>query len=101
MRLRETDPSGLAIDGTIDDRCRKTCQLRRTSKDRDMSSLQGQPGGDPRPDSVRPASSRKGVELSVAPGTKALMVEDDQNSRFALSVLLERVGITVIAATNG
>jgi CheY-like chemotaxis protein len=29
------------------------------------------------------------------------MVEDDQNSRFALSVLLERAGITVIAATNG
>ena len=29
------------------------------------------------------------------------MVEDDQNSRFALSVLLERVGLTVIAATNG
>jgi CheY-like chemotaxis protein len=29
------------------------------------------------------------------------MVEDDQNSRFALSVLLERVGLTVIVATNG
>jgi CheY-like chemotaxis protein len=29
------------------------------------------------------------------------MVEDDQNSRFALSVLLERAGITVIAVTNG
>jgi CheY-like chemotaxis protein len=29
------------------------------------------------------------------------MVEDDRNSRFALTVLLERVGLTVIAATNG
>jgi CheY-like chemotaxis protein len=29
------------------------------------------------------------------------MVEDDRNSRFALAVLLERVGLTVIAATNG
>jgi CheY-like chemotaxis protein len=33
--------------------------------------------------------------------TNALLVEDDQKSRFALGVMLERLGITVIAATNG
>ena len=66
-----------------------------------MSSLQGQPGGDRAPGSAHRPSSREAVQPGVAPGTKALMVEDDQNSRFALSVLLERAGITVIAATNG
>lgn len=66
-----------------------------------MSSVQGRPGGDASPDRVRPASSREGLYQSVAPGTTALMVEDDQNSRFALSVLLKRVGLTVVAATNG
>jgi CheY-like chemotaxis protein len=66
-----------------------------------MSSSQGQPGGDASQDRAPRASSREGVHQSVAPGTRALMVEDDQNSRVALSVLLERVGLTVIAATNG
>jgi CheY-like chemotaxis protein len=66
-----------------------------------MSSVQGRPGGDASPNRARPASSREGLYQSVAPGTTALMVEDDQNSRFALSVLLKRVGLTVVAATNG
>jgi CheY-like chemotaxis protein len=47
------------------------------------------------------ASSWEDLQPGVAAGTKVLLVEDDQNSRFALSVLLERVGISVIAATNG
>jgi CheY-like chemotaxis protein len=45
--------------------------------------------------------SREGFDPDVAAGAKALMVEDDQNSRFALSVLLERAGLTVIATTTG
>jgi CheY-like chemotaxis protein len=66
-----------------------------------MSTSQGQPGGDASRDQAPRASSREGLHQRVAAGITALMVEDDQNSRFALSVLLERVGITVIAATNG
>jgi CheY-like chemotaxis protein len=66
-----------------------------------MSSSQDRPGGAARRDQAPRASSREGLHQRVAAGTTALMVEDDQNSRFALSVLLERVGITVIAATNG
>ena len=66
-----------------------------------MSSSQGRLGGDASRDQAPRASSREGLYRSVAAGTTALMVEDDQNSRFALSVLLERVGLTVIAATNG
>jgi CheY-like chemotaxis protein len=46
-----------------------------------MSSLEAQPAG--------------------ARRAKALMVEDDMNTRFALSVLLERAGFDVVAATNG
>jgi CheY-like chemotaxis protein len=66
-----------------------------------MSSSQDQSGGDARLDRAPRASSREGVHQSVAPGTRALIVENDQNSRFALRVLLERVGITVIPVTNG
>jgi CheY-like chemotaxis protein len=66
-----------------------------------MSTSQGQPAGDASRDQAPRASSREGLHQRVAAGITALMVEDDQNSRFALSVLLERVGITVIAATNG
>jgi CheY-like chemotaxis protein len=66
-----------------------------------MSSSQRRLGGDASRDQAPRASSREGLHQRVAAGTKALMVEDDQNSRFALSVLLERVGLTVVAATNG
>jgi CheY-like chemotaxis protein len=66
-----------------------------------MSTSQGQPGGAARRDQAPRASSREVLHQRVAAGTSALMVEDDQNSRFALSVLLERVGLTVVAATNG
>lgn len=63
-----------------------------------MSSSAGGPGGKDRPPQAR---SRDGLYQSVAAGTKALLVEDDQNSRFALGVLLERAVITVIATSNG
>jgi CheY-like chemotaxis protein len=66
-----------------------------------MSSSQGRRGGDASQRQAPPTSSREGLNQRVAAGTKALMVEDDHNSRFALTVLLERVGLTVIAATNG
>ena len=66
-----------------------------------MSTSHGRLGGDASQDHAPRASSREGLFRSVAAGTTVLMVEDDQNSRFALSVLLERVGLTVIATTNG
>src|ERR1035441_7678295 len=66
-----------------------------------MSTSQGQPGGNASRDQAPRASSREGLYRSVAAGTTALMVEDDQNSRFALRVLLERVGVTVVVVTNG
>ena len=66
-----------------------------------MSSSQGRLGGDASRDEAPRASSREGLHQRVAAGTTALMGEDDQNSRFALSALLKRVGLTVIAATNG
>ena len=66
-----------------------------------MSTSQDQSGGDARLDRAPRASSREGLYRSVAAGTTALMVEDDQNSRFALRVLLERVGVTVVVVTNG
>jgi CheY-like chemotaxis protein len=66
-----------------------------------MSSSQGRRGDDASQRQTPPASSRGGLNQRVAAGTKALMVEDDHNSRFALTILLERVGLTVVAATNG
>lgn len=60
-----------------------------------MSSLQAQPGGAEAPD----AGARR--PQSATRKAKALMVEDDMNSRFALNVLLERAGLDVVAATNG
>ena len=66
-----------------------------------MSTSQDQSGGDARLDRAPRASSREGLYRSVAAGTPALMGEDDQNSRFALRVLLERVGVTVVVVTNG
>ena len=65
-----------------------------------MSPSQGGPG-DGRQAQAAQASPREDLDQSVATGTTALIVEDDQNSRFALSVLLERAQITVIATTNG
>jgi hypothetical protein len=61
-----------------------------------MSSSQGRRGGDASQRQAPPTSSREGLNQRVAAGTKALMVEDDHNSRFALTVLLERVGLTVL-----
>jgi CheY-like chemotaxis protein len=66
-----------------------------------MSSSQGGLGGDRNQAQAAQASSREDPYQSVATGTTALVVEDDQNSRFAVGVLLERAHITVVATTNG
>jgi CheY-like chemotaxis protein len=66
-----------------------------------MSSPQGGPSGDGSQAQAAQASPQDGPYQSPATTTTALIVEDDQNSRFALSVLLERAQITVIATTNG
>jgi CheY-like chemotaxis protein len=63
----------------------------------DMNASQHEPGGD----AAQGHQSSDGPYRTGVPGTKALIVEDDQNSRFALGVLLERAGFTVVAATNG
>jgi CheY-like chemotaxis protein len=47
------------------------------------------------------AGARAGHVPRAGRKAKALMVEDDMNSRFALSVLLERAGLDVVAVTNG
>jgi CheY-like chemotaxis protein len=62
-----------------------------------MSSLQALRGGADAPD----AGMRAARPQTATRKTKALLVEDDHNSRFALNVLLERAGIEVVAATNG
>ena len=66
-----------------------------------MSSSTGGPSGNASQDRPPQAGPRAGVYPDVAVGMKALMVEDDQSSRFALAILLERAGLTVIATTNG
>jgi CheY-like chemotaxis protein len=50
---------------------------------------------------VPDAAARAGQVQSAGRKPKALMVEDDMNSRFALRVLLERAGLDVVAVTNG
>jgi CheY-like chemotaxis protein len=66
-----------------------------------MSSPQGGPGGAGSQAQAAQGSPRDDLYQSPATTTTVLIVEDDQNSRFALSVLLERAQITVIATTNG
>jgi len=66
-----------------------------------MTSPQGDPSGDGSQAQAAQAAPQEDPYQSVATRTTVLIVEDDQNSRFALSVLLERAQITVIATTNG
>jgi CheY-like chemotaxis protein len=62
-----------------------------------MSSSEARPAGSAAPD----AGTQAGHVQSAGHKPKALMVEDDMNSRFALSVLLERAGLDVVTVTNG
>src|ERR1700690_2920941 len=62
-----------------------------------MSSSEARPAGAEAPDT----GTRAGHLQSAGRKAKALMVEDDMNTRFALSVLLKRAGLDVVAVTNG
>jgi CheY-like chemotaxis protein len=62
-----------------------------------MSSSEARAAGTGAPDT----GTGVGHVESAGRKAKALMVEDDTNTRFALSVLLERAGLDVVAVTNG
>jgi CheY-like chemotaxis protein len=62
-----------------------------------MSSSETWPAGAEAPD----GGTRAGHVESAGGKARALMVEDDINTRFALSVLLERAGIDVVTVSNG
>jgi CheY-like chemotaxis protein len=62
-----------------------------------MTSSEARAVGEEAPD----AGARVEHVHNARRNAKPLMVEDDMNTRFALSVLLERAGLDVVAVANG
>lgn len=66
-----------------------------------MGTFEGRPGPDTGQGQTSLTSSRDRFNAGVAAGATALIVDDDYRNTFALTVLLKRGRMTVVAANSG